>query len=69
VKAALEKDEGLNVLLAGGLDPNNVAEAVTAIGDLGNRVVGVDVSSGVEEDGVQNLEKIKAFIKAARSVR
>lgn len=69
VKTVLEKDEGLNILLAGGLDPSNVAEAVRSLGDLGTRVVGVDVSSGVEEDGVQSVEKIQAFIKAARSVR
>jgi anthranilate synthase/indole-3-glycerol phosphate synthase/phosphoribosylanthranilate isomerase len=69
VKAVLENDEGLNVLLAGGLDPSNVAEAVKSIGELGSRVVGVDVSSGVEEDGVQSVERIQAFIKAARSVR
>lgn len=69
VKAALSRDEGLRVLLAGGLNPDNVAEAVKAAGSLGDRIVGVDVSSGVEEDGVQNVAKIRAFIKAAKSVR
>jgi anthranilate synthase/indole-3-glycerol phosphate synthase/phosphoribosylanthranilate isomerase len=69
VKAALAKDEGLKVLLAGGLDAGNVADAVKAAGPLGDRIVGVDVSSGVEEDGVQNVAKIQAFIKAAKSVR
>lgn len=69
VKAALERDGGLRVLLAGGLNPDNVADAVKAAGPLGDRIVGVDVSSGVEEDGAQNVAKIQAFITAAKSVR
>jgi anthranilate synthase/indole-3-glycerol phosphate synthase/phosphoribosylanthranilate isomerase len=69
VKATLTKDQGLRVLLAGGLNPDNVAEAVRAAGDLGERIIGVDVSSGVEEGGVQSIAKIDAFIKAAKSVR
>jgi anthranilate synthase/indole-3-glycerol phosphate synthase/phosphoribosylanthranilate isomerase len=69
VKSALTKDVGLRVLLAGGLNPDNVVEAVKAAGELGNRIVGVDVSSGVEEGGAQSVAKIKAFIKAAKSVR
>lgn len=69
VKAALTKDEGLRVVLAGGLNPDNVAHAVQAAGSLGERIIGVDVSSGVEEGGVQSVAKIQAFIKAAKSVR
>jgi anthranilate synthase/indole-3-glycerol phosphate synthase/phosphoribosylanthranilate isomerase len=69
VKAALTKDEGLRVVLAGGLNPDNVADAVRAAGPLGERIIGVDVSSGVEEGGVQSVAKIQAFIKAAKSVR
>jgi anthranilate synthase/indole-3-glycerol phosphate synthase/phosphoribosylanthranilate isomerase len=69
VKSVLAKDEGLRVMLAGGLNADNVAEAVRAAGQLGDRIVGVDVSSGVEQDGVQSIDKIEAFIKAARSVR
>ena len=69
VKATLTKDQGLRVVLAGGLNPDNVAEAVRAAGDLGERIIGVDVSSGVEEGGVQSIAKIEAFIKAAKSVR
>lgn len=69
VKATLEKDQGLRVMLAGGLNPDNVVAVVKAAGELGERIIGVDVSSGVEEDGVQSISKIEAFIKAAKSVR
>ncbi|KAF4503917.1 hypothetical protein G6O67_008852 [Ophiocordyceps sinensis] len=62
--AALEKDAHLRVFLAGGLSPDNVAEAVDALGGLSARVLGVDVSSGVEEDGEQSLSKIAAFVEA-----
>ncbi|KPM36803.1 Multifunctional tryptophan biosynthesis protein [Neonectria ditissima] len=69
IKAVLEEDPELRVFLAGGLNPDNVAEAVRALGPLSERVVGVDVSSGVEEDGKQSLTKIEAFVKAAKAIR
>lgn len=69
VKAALERDPELRIFLAGGLNPDNVAEAVNALGDLADRVIGVDVSSGVEEDGKQSLSKIAAFVKAGKAIR
>ncbi|KAG2177992.1 hypothetical protein INT43_003245 [Umbelopsis isabellina] len=53
----------LPILLAGGLTPENVTEAVVAV-----RPWAVDVSSGVETDGTKDLEKIKAFVANAKSV-
>ncbi|KAJ0309200.1 hypothetical protein COL516b_003098 [Colletotrichum fioriniae] len=69
VKEILAKDQELQVILAGGLNPDNVLEAVKAVGEFGDRIVGVDVSSGVEEDGKQSLEKIRTFVKNAKSFR
>ncbi|KAF3806170.1 Multifunctional tryptophan biosynthesis protein [Colletotrichum gloeosporioides] len=69
VKEILAKDPELQVILAGGLNPDNVIEAVKAVGEFGDRIVGVDVSSGVEEDGKQSLDKIRTFVKNAKGFR
>ena len=51
------------VFLAGGLTPENVAEAVQRV-----RPFAVDVASGVEQHaGVKNHEKIQRFIERARA--
>ena len=47
--------------LAGGLDPENVADAIAAL-----HPYGVDVSSGIETDGVKDEVKMAAFVAAAR---
>lgn len=69
VKKVLDSDEGLRVILAGGLNPQNVVDTVKKLGQSGQKVVGLDVSSGVETNGAQDLEKIRAFIKSAKSIR
>lgn len=50
------------ILLAGGLSPENVSEAIAAVEPFG-----VDVSSGVETNGTKDGRKIDLFVQRARA--
>lgn len=52
------------VILAGGLDPTNVASAIQQV-----KPWIVDVSSGVETNGVKDLAKIRAFVETVQSTK
>ena len=50
-------------MLAGGIDSTNVARAIRTV-----RPYGIDISSGIETNGVKDDEKIKAFTKIVNSI-
>ena len=50
-------------MLAGGIDGTNVARAIRTV-----RPYGIDISSGIETDGVKDDEKIKAFTNIVRTI-
>ena len=62
----LEKIElKLPYMVSGGLDAQNIAEAVRV-----TRAGGIDVSSGVERSpGIKDPEMIRAFVRAARATQ
>ncbi|WP_298709627.1 indole-3-glycerol phosphate synthase TrpC [uncultured Veillonella sp.] len=50
-------------MLAGGMDSTNVARAIRTV-----RPYGIDISSGIETEGVKDDEKIKAFTHIVRII-
>ena len=48
-------------ILAGGLNPSNIVEAVTTLHPFG-----VDVSSGIETDGLKDPAKMREFVRLVR---
>lgn len=55
------KERGIPFLAAGGLHPGNVGELLDVMSPDG-----VDVSSGVETDGIKDLTKITAFVERVK---
>lgn len=58
---SIVKDVKRPFFLAGGLNPENVTDAVAAV-----HPYAVDVSSGIETDGFKDIDKMTAFVKAVR---
>ena len=50
-------------MLAGGIDSTNMARAIRTV-----RPYGIDISSGIETNGVKDDEKITAFTKIVKSI-
>jgi phosphoribosylanthranilate isomerase len=61
---AREVAKKFQVIIAGGLDPQNIAMLIKRVSPWG-----VDVSSGVESNGLKDTSKIRAFIEAVRSTQ
>ena len=63
-KLAREVSARFPVMIAGGLTPANVGQLVKEV-----KPWGVDVSTGVETNGLKDASKIRAFVKAVRSTQ
>lgn len=61
ISATIVATSAIPVILAGGLTPENVREAIRKV-----RPYGVDVHTGVKKDGVRNPERTLAFAREAR---
>lgn len=64
ISAEIVRNATKPVILAGGLTPDNVAEAIATV-----RPFAVDVNSGVDDvNGNKDAEKVEHFIRAARGL-
>lgn len=62
ISAKIVKECSCPVILAGGLTPENVTEAITRV-----RPYAVDVHTGVKKNGVRDAERTRAFVANART--
>lgn len=60
---SLIRDLDRDYILAGGLTPDNVGDAVERL-----KPFAVDVSSGVETEGIKDFSKMKAFASEVRKI-
>lgn len=64
ISAKIVKECSCPVILAGGLTPENVTEAIIRV-----RPYAVDVHTGVKKNGVRDAERTRAFVANARIAR
>ena len=62
ISAKIVKECSCPVILAGGLTPENVTEAIIRV-----RPYAVDVHTGVKKNGVRDAERTRAFVANART--
>ena len=62
ISAVIRASLKVPVILAGGLHPGNVGQAIEKV-----RPYAVDVSSGTETDGRKDPAKINSFIQAVKT--
>ena len=67
MQEVFKSDPSARAILAGGLTPDNVADVLGGLGSCLENIVAVDVSSGVETDGKQDLKKIATFVEKVKS--
>jgi len=62
ISAKIVANSTIPVILAGGLTPENIREAIRRV-----RPYGVDVHTGIKKDGLRNPEKTLAFAREAQN--